>query len=129
VPEDAFLNDTIIRSGANIQLPVKYQTRNCDLTGKVKNATSPFRFFELSKLGLGTAASKDGVVVESVEAKSAFAAAGLSKGDVIVTIDGIKVDTTAALRKLVRSAYVRGEGKLTIRRGGKSHELHVQFPR
>ncbi len=59
-----------------------------------------------------------GVVVMSVEAGEAAEEAGLSRGDVIVSVNGAQVDGVAGFETEVAKAKVDGLARLRVRRGG-----------
>lgn len=94
----------------------------------VSNPTGPYRYFELSRVGLVVGAAEGGVRVETIEAKSPLAAAGLRKGDLVTAVDGKKVGPGDSFRKQMRAAVAQGDCTLTVRRGDETKETAVRFP-
>ena len=100
-----------------------------DIVENDPKALEPFKFFDVAMLGLSAQPGTDkALMVTEVDAKSDLAKAGLAKGDVFLQVDGKPAKTADDLRKLLRSGYVRGEAKLTIRRGTETKELAAVFP-
>jgi serine protease Do len=67
----------------------------------------------------------DGVVVSDVEPGSPAEKGGLARGDVILTVDGRKTNTSAQLRNLIAEAGANKKVELAILRGGKAQTLSV----
>jgi serine protease Do len=72
-------------------------------------------------------ASSAGVLVSDVQANSPAQKAGLSRGDVILEVDGRAVNSTGELRNLVAAAGANVATKLTILRAGKRQQLTVRL--
>jgi membrane-associated protease RseP (regulator of RpoE activity) len=68
-----------------------------------------------------------GVLVESVEADSAAAKAGLEKGDVIVEFAGERVRSEAQLRRLIRETPVGRTVSLQVIRDGQARTLSAKL--
>jgi len=64
-----------------------------------------------------------GALVESVDAESAAAKAGLQKGDVIVEFAGERVHSVAQLHRLIRETPVGRTVSLQVIRGGQARTL------
>lgn len=75
-------------------------------------------------LGLNQAA---GVLVASVDTDSAAKRAGISRGDVILALDGAPVADSATLARLVRSLQAGSRVTLTIYRKGRAYAVPVQL--
>jgi S1-C subfamily serine protease len=73
-------------------------------------------------LGLGT---PSGVLVASVDPSGPGAAAGLTNGDLIVSVDGVDVDDIGALNYRLATKGVGGTVKLGVRREGKLYAATV----
>jgi len=74
-------------------------------------------------LGIATADTDNGVVVQSVEAGSGAAAAGLQQGDVITAVDGQKVSQTTDLVGALRAKAPGDTITITVERGGQQVDL------
>jgi serine protease Do len=73
-------------------------------------------------MGLPTA---DGVLVSDVEPGSPADKGGLQRGDVILTVDGKKTNSSTQLRNLIAEAGANKKVDLAILRGGKAQTLPV----
>ena len=85
---------------------------NSPFTGLTVENISPRVTEELRLSGVS-----DGVVVADVEAGSPAARIGFAKGDVIVSVNGEEIDTTATLQD--EAGQSPGFWKLSINRGGR----------
>ncbi|MBY0460992.1 MAG: PDZ domain-containing protein [Gemmataceae bacterium] len=122
------LKDCLIRASGDIRLP-NVQPVNCTIESHAKNATAPYRFFELADVGLRAADDEEGLVVVAVARDTPFARAGLQKGDLIRKIDDADAGHSEQLRKALRRALVRqGDCLLTVARGNDTLDLPVFFP-
>ncbi|MBN2194326.1 MAG: Do family serine endopeptidase [Polyangiaceae bacterium] len=70
---------------------------------------------------------KKGVLVSDVAPGTPAAAAGLRRGDVILSVDGKDVDSTGKLRNLVASAGADHSVKLVLVREGRRIEVTVKL--
>jgi S1-C subfamily serine protease len=123
------LQDSLIRASGEIRLPKGKKPNNCTIEAHAKDATAPYKFFELADVGLSVAAGKEGVVVTDVKADTPFGNCGLAKGDLIRAIDDTPAGNSEEFRKLVRRALVRqGDCLLTVTRGDKTLDVPVFFP-
>lgn len=121
--------DSVIRALGEVQLPKNPKFENCTIEAHAKNATAPYKFFELADVGLSLADDEEGLVVTTVKADTPFGNAGLAKGDLIRAIDDVLAGNSEEFRKAVRRALVRqGDCLLTVTRGDKNHDLPVFFP-
>jgi hypothetical protein len=127
-PEGAGINRVKVVAGGKIHLPKKYELQDSKLIENVPDPTAPFKFFDLSRVGLEVKAADGGVRVAKAEDKKPFAAAGVRKGDVVAAVDGKKVESVAGFRKQIRTAFVQGDCTLTVRRGAETKEIAVRFP-
>jgi serine protease Do len=73
-------------------------------------------------MGLPTA---DGVLVDDVEPGSPADKGGLLRGDVVLTVDGKKTNSSTQLRNLIAEAGANKKVTLAILRGGKPQTLSV----
>jgi serine protease Do len=75
-------------------------------------------------MGLPTA---DGVLVSDVEPGSPADKGGIQRGDVILTVDGKKTNSSTQLRNLIAEAGANKKVELAILRGGKPQTLAVML--
>src|SRR5690606_11980330 len=68
-----------------------------------------------------------GVVVAEVQEGSSAAKAGIEPGDVVVSVDGKVVDSSAQLRNEIGARRIGESVKLTLLREGKSRSLKVKI--
>jgi S1-C subfamily serine protease len=125
------IKDSIFRASGEIRLPANERARpqGCTIEAHAKNPTAPYKFFELTDLGLDAADDEEGLVVSGVKADTPFGNGGLAKGDVVLAIDDVPVAGSQALRTAVRRALVRqGNCLVTIARNGKTVDLPIFFP-
>lgn len=121
--------DSLIRASGEIKLPKGVKPLNCDIKAHAKDATAPYKFFELSDVGLSLADDEEGLVVRGVKEGTPFGNCGIEKGDLIRVIDDVPAGTSEEFRRKVRRAMVRqGDCLLTVRRGDKTLDLPVFFP-
>ena len=130
--EGTFVNSTVLARG-KVHRAKRSEFKNCRVESDVKDATAPFKFFELADVGLRVAPPADedakGLTAEEVRPDAPFGKAGLAKGDRIVSIDGAPVSSADEFRRQVRKAMVaQGDCLLAVSRGGKALELAVYFP-
>ncbi len=125
------IRDSLIRASGEIRLPKAKdaQPLNCKIEAQAKNATAPYKFFDLADVGLSLADEKQARVVTAVKAETPFGNCGLAKGDLIRAIDDAPAGRSEEFRKKVRRAMVRqGDCLLTVVRGDKTLDLPVFFP-
>src|SRR5690606_32192117 len=67
----------------------------------------------------------DGVLVSDVEPGSPADKGGLQRGDVILSVDGRKTNTSTQLRNLIAEAGANKKVALAILRGGKPQTVSV----
>ena len=84
----------------------------CTIEAGAKDATAPYKFFELSDVGLSVIDSDEGLLVTAVKAGTPFGDCGLAKGDVIRAIDDAPAGRAAEFRKLVRREHWCAGGRL-----------------
>jgi hypothetical protein len=125
------IKDSVIRASGEIRLPQRQQDqpKNCTVEAHAKNPTAPYKFFELSDVGLSLVDDEEGLVVAEVKADSPFGTCGITKGDLIRAIDDIAPGHSSEFRKKLRRALVRqGDCLVTVARGAKTHDFPVFFP-
>ena len=123
------IESCLIRATGEIWLPKNVKPENCTIEANVKNATAPYKFFELADVGVSLADDEEGLVVTAVKGGTPFGDCGLAKGDLIRAIDDVPAGHSEAFRKKVRRALVRqGDCLLTVTRGDKTIDLPVFFP-
>ncbi|MDE7068966.1 MAG: trypsin-like peptidase domain-containing protein [Alistipes sp.] len=66
-----------------------------------------------------------GVYVVGVSEEGAASRAGIRKGDVIVSIDGVSIDEAAVLQEQIGKHRPNDKVKLTIKRSGKTKQIEV----
>lgn len=72
-------------------------------------------------------ATRDAVIVQSVNDNSPAAKAGIRKGDAIIGFNGVSVSNNYSLLGFVRAAAMDSTAKLTIVRDGKTMEVDVKL--
>jgi serine protease Do len=77
-----------------------------------------------SAMGLPTA---DGVLVSDVEPGSPADKGGVLRGDVVLTVDGKKTNSSTQLRNLIAEAGANKKVELAILRGGKPQTLAIML--
>jgi S1-C subfamily serine protease len=125
------VRNSLIRASGEILAPKARigQPVNCTIEPHAKNATAPYRFFELTDVGLSVVDDEEGMVVAEVKPGTPFGNCGLAKGDVIQAIDDAPPGHSSEFRKKVRRAtVVQGDCLLTVARGAKTLDLAVYFP-
>jgi photosystem II stability/assembly factor-like uncharacterized protein len=76
-------------------------------------------------LGIQVEDSEDGVVLTDVVEKGPAEKAGLKVGDVLLTIDGAKIEKMEMLLKTLSERKLGARVKLTYQRGGEKKEIEV----
>lgn len=127
--DNTTIKNCLIRATGNIHIPKDCKQVNSAIEPNVKNATAPYKFFELADVGVSLADDEEGLVVTAVKANTSFGNCGLAKGDLIRAIDDAPAGHSEEFRKAVRRALVRqGDCLLTVTRGDKTVDLPVFFP-
>jgi Do/DeqQ family serine protease len=93
--------------------------------GYIGISMAPEGLEDAKKKELGINTDVDGVYVMEVAPKGAAAQAGLQKGDVIVKVNGIKVDEDAQLAELVARQKPGDKVSLTFVRNGSEQTVDV----
>jgi hypothetical protein len=125
----AMTRNSLIRATGQIHMPKEHKPKDCRFEPFVKNATAPYRFFELSDVGLSLADDEEGLVVVSVKPNTPFGESGLLPGDIIRAIDDRDAGHSENFRKQVRTAAVRqGDCIITIIRGDNTLDCVAFFP-
>ena len=123
------INNSLMRASGEIRLPRNVKPMNCDIKAHVKDATAPYKFFELTDVGLSLVPDQKNVVVNDVKENTPFGDYGIAKGDIIQAIDDTDVKDSEEFRKKLRRALVRqGDCLITVVRDGKTIDLPVFFP-
>ena len=68
----------------------------------------------------------EGAIIDSVEQQSSASLAGLAKGDLVTTANGIPVKSSAQLRNFIGLTPVGTEIDLTVRRGNAALAAKVR---
>jgi hypothetical protein len=124
-----FLTSCLIRASGEVYLRRDTKPQNCTIEAHAKDAMAPYKFFELSDVGLLLADDEEGLVVTGVKAGAPFGDCGIRKGDLIRAIDDTPAGNSEEFRKKVRRAMVRqGDCLITVVRGEKTLDLPVFFP-
>jgi hypothetical protein len=127
--ESQSLEHSVIRASGGIRLKPGYEPVNCKIEARAKDATAPYKFFELADVGLSVVDDEEGMVVAQVKPGTPFGNSGLKKGDVIQAIDDVPPGHSSEFRKSVRRAMVRqGDCLLSVARGREKIDLPVYFP-
>ncbi len=96
----------------------------------LENEPNPFGFikwFTVAEVGLEVAAASDAVKIEKLHDGKLPRKAGLELGDVITAVDGTKVDSPESFRRRLLRGVVNEYCTLTVRRGGKSLDVPLDF--
>jgi hypothetical protein len=121
--------ESLIRASGEIRIHPDVKPVNCKIEAHAKDATAPYKFFELADVGLSLADDEEGLVVTGVKPNTPFGACGIAKGDLVRAIDDVPAGHSEEFRKKVRRALVRqGDCLLTVTRGDKTLDLPVFFP-
>jgi hypothetical protein len=124
------IRSNLIRASGEIQLTKRQQLQpmNCTIEAHAKNPTAPYKFFELTDVGLSLVDDEEGLVVADVKADTPFGTCGIAKGDLIRAIDDAPAGHSSEFRKKLRRALVRqGDCLVTVARGAKTLDLPVFF--
>jgi putative serine protease PepD len=70
-------------------------------------------------------AQRAGAEIASVESGTPAAKAGLQQGDVVIALDGQRIDSAEALVAAIRELTAGDSAKLTVIRGGSSQDISV----
>jgi S1-C subfamily serine protease len=79
-------------------------------------------------LGVSVEESGDGVVVAEVEPGSPAEDAGIEPGDLILRVDGARVETVAELRGALEAVEPGADYRVVTQRDGRSETLELQRP-
>ncbi|HEY7309685.1 MAG TPA: PDZ domain-containing protein [Gemmataceae bacterium] len=83
-------------------------------------------FFDPTQVGIKVKTAGKGVRIEALAASKSFAQAGVRTGDYIVAVDGAKVTSTNAFRRLLRQRILESKPiLLDIRRAEKPMRIQV----
>jgi len=128
------LQNVVVRASGEIRLPKEIRAKRGKpeklvIEAHVKNPTAPYKFFELTDVGLSLVDDEEGLVVADVKPDTPFGRSGIARGDVVRLIDDARAGHSEELRKQVRRAMVvQGDCLLTVARGQRVLDLAVQFP-
>src|SRR5262249_10898994 len=102
--------------------------RNSIIKQNEGNPLGVIKFFDPGVLGIELGKVEGGVRVEAVRDGKPFAQAGIRKDDIVVAIDGVKVDSPETCRRLLRRRVVEDKTTtLQVQRGEKRLEVAVKF--
>ncbi|MBP3956176.1 PDZ domain-containing protein [Gemmata sp. G18] len=121
----------LIRASGEVRLPSDKDALpvNCTIESRVKDATAPYKFFEVSDTGLLVADDEEGLVVTGIKPNTPFGTSGIAKGDLIRSIDDAPAGHSEQFRKVLRRALVcQGDCLITVTRGDKTIDIPVFFP-
>jgi S1-C subfamily serine protease len=122
-PMDTQIGIKVQRDGKTVDLKVrldKYQ--GVDIMGQRPNQQKPKN---AGYLGVNTEDTDDGTKITNVVDGSPAEAAGLRAGDLILKIDGVKVNSAGAVRERIWAKKVGDKMKLSIQREGEAMEVEV----
>jgi hypothetical protein len=124
------VRDSLIRASGEIHIPKSIKLVNSTIEAHAKNPTAPYKFFELSDMGLSLVDDEEGLVVADVKPNTPFGNSGLAKGDIIQAIDDTAPGGHSGefRRKVRRAMVVQGDCLLIVARGDKTLDLPVFFP-
>lgn len=95
-----------------------------------ENEPNPFGFvkwFTPAEVGLEVATDKDGVRVERLQEGKLPTESGLKVGDLIVTLDGIKIDSTEKFRQRLLRGVVNERCILMVKRDDRMFDIKLDF--
>jgi hypothetical protein len=120
-----FIRDSTLLAGGTI----RSEPVGADSTAKEKQKAVPklVDFFDPASVGIEVGKAEGQLAVRDVPAGKPFANARIKKGDVIVAINGTRVDSPEEFRRVLRRAVAEGKGVLAVRRDGKSLEFSVEW--
>jgi hypothetical protein len=123
------LRNSLIRATGEIRLPRGEMPTGCTIEAGAKDATAPYKFFELPDVGLSVVNNEEGLLVTAVKDDTPFGNCGLANGDLIRSVDDVPAGRASEFRKLIRRAMVRqGDCLVTVARGNKTLDFPVFFP-
>jgi PDZ domain len=110
----------VVSSGGAVTFYTGLPRRDAFVARNERKHLGLLRFFEPEQVGVGVAPAKFAVRLSALDAKKAFAKAGLKEGDLVVSVDGSEVVTPKGFRRAVLRRLVEGgAAKLRVRRDGE----------
>lgn len=105
VKTGAFVKNSVIISGGDLKVGLTFKDAFIRASVIQKHQRDPLNlihFFDPTQVGVEVKSTKGRVWVEALAAAKPFAQAGVRKGDQIVAVGGVKVDSAKTFRRLVR---------------------------
>jgi len=117
---DSIESDSGVNAGVGFAIPIDTAKTVADRIVSGKSAKT-------AVLGVSAAdpTNADGALVVQVSSGTPAAKAGLAQGDVVVALDGTRINSSADLTATVRSHQPGDEVTLKVKRNGQSHDVKV----
>jgi hypothetical protein len=110
------------------KVTVRSAVRESVIKQNEPNPLGVVTFFDPVALGVEVAPGVGGLEVQAAPDGKRFAKAGLRKGDLVLTVNGMRVDSAEIFRRRLRRAALEDRGAtLQVRRGDKTLELTVRL--
>ena len=124
-------NLSVERGGKNLTIAIKLEAAPERRADEVDiSARSPFNGARVSNFTpelanrLRTDVSAEGVVIINISDNSTAARVGLRPGDIVLEVNGVKIESTADLERVARQEA--REWKVTISRGGQKRNVVIR---
>ncbi len=101
--------------------------QNARLNPMPKSEPFGIRFFQLADVGIAAKAHPKGAEITAISPFSPLRLFGLRIGDVVMKVDDRAIDSPDALRRGLRTAYVREAGVFYLLRNGQTIDRIVLF--
>ncbi len=135
ITSSKLVNDEI--EGMGFAIPIELASSEVDKLEKGENIERPYigvslydvsnsNYFSRYKFDIDSDITS-GVVIASVEEKGDASKAGLKAGDVILSVDGTKVDSSAKFKYILYKHSIGDTVKLHINRSGSEKDIEMKL--